>query len=111
MTKNNNYVLTRESLNSITDAEMAFGTMKLLPPFEMIPDEFHNGNIYTEILDCMFAGVKLPDGEIVFRKGFDDADAPKALHRCVHAHLISFEPKHEHKIAGLGYIISLVCQI
>src|SRR3989344_4074431 len=74
--------LTRESLDSITDLDIAFGTTKLLPAYE-----------------------------IVFRKGFDDPDAPDALNRAVTAHLRSFEPKHQHKIAGLGYLVSLVFEL
>lgn len=105
------YKLTRESLNTITDLDMAWGTTKLLPDYSKVPEDFKSGNIYTKLLDCMFSGVPLPKGEIIFRKGFDDADAPKQLTRVIHAHLKSFEPKHEHKIAGLGYVISQVCEI
>ena len=108
------YTLTREALNTITDLDMAFGTTKLLPAYEQVPDEFkpgHGGNAYTKMLDCMFAGVPLPPGEVVFRSGFDDAEAPSLIYRVIHSHLQSFEPKHEHKIAGLGYLISLACEI
>lgn len=34
------YTLTRESLGTITDVEMAFGTTKLLPAYEQVPAEF-----------------------------------------------------------------------
>ena len=105
------FILKRESLNTITDIEMAFGTTKLLPPLNAVPDEFKRGNDYTKLLDSLFAGQPVPDGEIVFREGFDDADAPALMHRVVMAHLRSFEPKHEHKIAGLGYLLSLACDI
>ena len=105
------YKLTREQLNSITDVEVAFGTTRLLPPFEIVPDEFKNGNIYTRLLDCMFSGAPLPDGEIEFRENFRDPEALRLLPRLVQAHLRSFEPKHEHKIAGLGYLVSLICEM
>ena len=98
--------LKRESLNAITDVEIAFGTTKLLPPYDAVPDEFKRGNDYR-----LFADQPPPDGEIVFREGFDVADAPALLNRVVRAHLRSFEPKHEHKIAGLGYLISRVCEV
>lgn len=97
--------------NGIEDVEIAFGTSKLLPPYEAVPDEFKRGNDYTKLLDSMFYDQPLPDGEIVFREGFDDADAPALLNRVVRAHLRSFEPKHEHKIAGLGYLLSQACEI
>lgn len=106
------YTLTRESLGTITDVEMAFGTTKLLPAYEQVPAEFKgSGNAYTKLLDCMFAGVPLPDGEVRFLPGFDDPEAPQLLARVIHAHLRSWTPKHEHKIAGLGYLISLACEI
>ena len=103
--------LNRESLNAVTDVELAFGTTKLLPPYEVVPDEFKRGNSYTKLLDHLFAGQALPEGEIVFLKGFDDAEAPALLNRVVMAHLRSFEPKHEHKIAGLGYLVSQACEV
>ena len=84
--------LKRESLNTITDVEIAFGTTKLLPPFDAVPDEFKRGNDYTRLLDHLFSGQPLPDGEIVFREGFDDTEAPALLNRVVMAHLRSFEP-------------------
>lgn len=105
------YKLTRDALNTITDVEMAFGTTKLLPPNETVPEEFKRGNVYTVLVDCLFAGKPVPNGEIEFREGFDDPEAPKLLNRVVSAHLRSWEPKHEHKIAGLGYLISLACEI
>lgn len=105
------YSLLRESLDTITDVEMAFGTIKLLPPYESIPDEFKRGNDYTKLMDCLFAGIPMPEGEIIFREGFDDAGAPALLNRVVRAHLRSFEPKHEHKIAGLGYLVSQACSV
>ena len=103
--------LKRESLNTITDVEIAFGTTKLLPPFDAVPDEFKRGNDYTRLLDHLFSGQPLPDGEIVFREGFDDTEAPALLNRVVMAHLRSFEPKHEHKIAGIGYLVSQACEV
>lgn len=103
--------LKRELLNTITDAEIAFGTTKLLPPFDAVPDEFKRGNDYTKLLNQLFAGQPVPAGEIVFREDFDDPDAPALLNRVVMAHLRSFEPKHEHKIAGLGYLISQACEV
>lgn len=105
------FKLKRDSLSTITDVEIAFGTTKLLPPIDAVPAEFKRGNDYTKLLDRLFAGQPAPEGEIVFREGFDDDDAPALLNRVVMAHLRSFEPEHEHKIAGLGYLISLACEV
>jgi hypothetical protein len=105
------YTLTRASLNTITDVEMAFGTEKLLPPYEAVPEEFKRGNSYTRLMDSLFSGQSVPEGEIVFRKDFDDPEAPAQLNRVVIAHLRSYSPKHEHKIAGLGFLVSLACEV
>ena len=63
------------------------------PLFDAVPDEFKRGNDYTRLLDHLFSGQPLPDGEIVFREGFDDTEAPALLNRVVMAHLRSFEPR------------------
>lgn len=105
------FILTREALAAITDLDVAFGTTKLLPPYDTVPEEFKRGNDYTQLLDCLFAGQGVPEGEINLREGFDQPDVPALLNRAVTAHLRSFEPKHEHKIAGLGYLVSLACEV
>lgn len=48
------YKLTLKDLKSVTDTEQAFGTTKLLPDWNVIPEEFKNGNIYTQIAESMF---------------------------------------------------------
>lgn len=103
------YTITRANLDGITGLEIAFGTTKLLPPYEEVPDEFKHGNTYTELVSALFVGQPLPDLEITFREGFTDEQCPEQLNRAVHAHLHSFQPKHEHKIAGVAYLVSQVC--
>lgn len=105
------YTLTREALDTITDLEIAFGTTKLLPPYEIVPEEFKRGNQYTRLLNCMFSAVPLPEGNVVFKEGFADSEAPGKLRRVIEAHLRSYQPKHEHKIAGLGFLVSLACEL
>lgn len=101
------YTITPQELSSITDAELAFSTDKLLPAWKDIPEEFKTGNIYTKIADAIFFGFELPDCDMEFLDGFD----PESLNRAVRAHLQSFGPKHEHKIAGVGYMMSMVAKI
>lgn len=101
------YVLTPADLASITDPEKAFGTMRLLPVWTAIPEEFKRGNLYTKLAESIFYGTALPDGEIEFLPGFELSAGD--LNTCVRVHLQSFGPKHEHKIAGVGYMISKVC--
>lgn len=96
------YNVSLEDMASISDVELAFSTERLLPAWEDIPVEFQRGNRYTELAEAMFCGRALPSCEIEMKDGFD----PQALNRAVRAHLQSFGPKHEHKIAGVGYMIA-----
>ncbi len=101
------YRLSPADLASITDAERAFSTMRLLPDWDDIPDEFKTGNIYTQLAEAIFYDRSLAGGEIEFLPGFEES--AEALNTCVRSHLQSYGPKHEHKIAGVGYMISKVC--
>lgn len=93
---------TRVDAEPITDLELAFGTTRLLPPQEAIPEAFWRGNAYTQLAEALFYGFPLAPLLIEFRPGFDS----QQLRRIVLSHLRSFAPKHEHKIAGVGYLIS-----
>ncbi len=103
--------ITPEDVKSITDIEMAFGTTRFLPPMESIPKEFVSLNSkspYVRVANALFAGVGLPeDMEIEIMDGI----SPQDLNRFIRAHLCSFEPKHEHKIAGVAYLMSQLGQI
>ena len=99
------YTLTPDQVDSITDIELAFATERLLPSWDDIPQGFREGNQYTDIAEAVFAGYALPDGTIEMKPGF----TPEALNRAVRAHLQSFGPKHEHKIAGVGLLIASAC--
>ena len=96
------YSLTPDDVASITDVELAFSTERLLPAWPDIPADFKGGNLYTKVAEAIFYGWELPDCEIEMKDGFE----PQALNRMVRAHLQSFGPKHEHKIAGVGYMIA-----
>jgi hypothetical protein len=95
---------TRVDAEPITDLELAFGTTRLLPPPEAIPEAFWRGNAYTQLAEALFYGSPLAPLLIAFKPGFD-ADQ---MRRIVRSHLASFEPKHPHKIAGVGYLMSLM---
>lgn len=102
------YTVTREDLASISDVELAFSTEKLLPAWEEIPQDFKDGNEYTALAEALFHNRPVPDTEVEFLGGFEDDGAPAALNKCVRAHLQSYSPKHQHKIAGVGYMMSKV---
>jgi hypothetical protein len=101
------YTLTPEQAGSITDVEMAFSTERLLPPWEEIPEEFRTGNRYTCLAEAIFFSRPLPDLDLQVRDGF----TVQHLQRVTHAHLGSFGPKHQHKIAGVGYLLCLMCEL
>ena len=105
------YQLTRSDLDSITDPEVAFSTQRLLPAWDDIPVGFRTGNEYTRLAAAIFFGGEYPNVDLRFNPGFEDEGAPAALNRCVRAHLNSFAPRHEHKIAGVGLMISMVCTL
>lgn len=101
------YHLTPEQIDSITDPEWAFSTERLLPAWDDIPEAFKKGNVYTELASSIFRGTEMPACRVEL---FDGVGA-KNLNRCIRAHLQSFGPKHEHKIAGVGFMISCACSL
>lgn len=87
----------------VTDLERAFGSVAGLPKWEDIPDEFksNRGNKWTDLASRLFyAGAK--GVEFKMKDGLDF----RKFVRFWQAHAGSFEPKHEHKLAGLGYLMS-----
>lgn len=110
-TENAPYTLEAANLLSITDLEAAFGTTRLLPAWDAIPAPFKHHNDYSRIAEAIFQGNPVPDMNIAFNAGFSSPDVLPALHKCVRAHLISFEPKHQHKIAGVAFMMSQVFTI
>lgn len=98
------FTITKADIKSITDIEFAFSTTRFLPAEKQIPSEFFKGNIYTKFVENLFFGVELPSGTIEFK--FDLK--PEEVQRFIISHLKSFEPKHEIKIAGVGYLLHLL---
>ena len=101
------YTLTATEASSITDVEVAFSTVRLLPPATEIPAGFIQGNTYTRLVEAIFFGWPLPDGDVELAEGV----TVEMLNRVVQSHLGSFEPSHEHKIAGVGYMVSKLATI
>ncbi|MEM5428794.1 hypothetical protein [Cupriavidus oxalaticus] len=105
------YSLSRSDVDSITEADVQSSTVKLLPGWDDIPADFRNGNLYTQLAEARLLDYPLPSISISFLPGFDDAGACQAIDRCIRAHLNAFAPRHEHRIAGVGYMISKVCAV
>lgn len=76
-----------------------------LPPYGSVPDEFKHGhgNKWAELVSrWFFRG--LPKGtEFIPVEGIDKDKALRHVKYC----LGSWEPKHEHKEAGVAYLMSL----
>lgn len=78
---------------------------RLLPPMADIPPEFHRHEDpwVRSARAWFFGGVDLAKSTVVPKPGVDRGAALRHLQ----AVLGSFEPKHEHKEAGAGYLMSL----
>lgn len=89
----------------VSQAELAFGgdMAKLLPLYTQIPDEFkRGGGKWNKLASTwFFRGIK----NVVWtpKPGIDEGMAL----RHIKAILSSWEPKHEHKEAGVAYLLSL----
>lgn len=102
------YAISPDLAESVTDLDLAFGTTRLLPALVDIPEDFKGAtNIYRTLARQLFYGDPLPDVEIELKDGY----SPEILNKCITAHLASFAPEQEHKIAGVAYMISLMATL
>lgn len=89
----------------VSGRDLAFPTSvaKHLPPWDSIPDEFKglSGKWNQLVTDWFFLGIKLV--KVDPKPGIDAEAALRHIKYC----LGSFEPKHEHKEAGVAYLLSL----
>jgi hypothetical protein len=92
-------------VDDITAAFPASVVGTLLPKMSDIPEEFwdHSNEWCTIAMRLFFIGGELPK----VKKGIDPAKAKQHLS----AVLGSFEPKHEHKEAGAGWLMSMWYEI
>ena len=97
-------MISQKDLETINDIEVQFGTTKLLPPMDQIPEEFVKETTKWNKLfnDWFFGGVD--DIQFAIKDGID----PELALKCIQAHMVSWEPKHEHKTAGVSYMMSLL---
>ena len=73
-----------------------------LPEQDKIPKEFWEGNEWTTIAGKWFAGMIDENSEFHAKEGID---AEVAFWHCKTV-LGSYQPKHQHKIAGVGFLLS-----
>lgn len=75
-----------------------------LPPYAEIPTEFKHGRTEWNKLFSQWFYSGLPKGtEFIAKEGIDRDEALRHVKYCMG----SFEPKHEHKEAGVAYLLSL----
>ncbi len=88
----------------ISDAEMVFGVAPPLPAWEEIPEKFRQERSpFNRIASKLFfKGGRLSDLGLAPKEGVDLRMALRALECC----LASFEPAHEHKEAGVAFMLS-----
>lgn len=89
-----------------TRLDLIFGgdMRKFLPPWETLPREFQQGDTKWNRVASRWFFSGLPKGTIFSPKA--GIDVQEAL-RHLAAILASFEPKQEHKEAGVAYLMSL----
>lgn len=88
---------------TITELDVAFGNINHLPKWEDIPEEFKNfSGVANDIAEDWFFGKLTEETMPQIKEGLDKNMAMAAIR----AILVSFQPKHEHKIAGVAYLIN-----
>jgi hypothetical protein len=101
--------LTQEEIASITNEEFIRGTSRLLPPVDEIPKAFWDGNVYTRIVEAMYVGAKPEHAQIDFLPGF--VNDGTSLARVTMAHVRDMQADYDHRIAGVGYMISKIVHV
>jgi hypothetical protein len=94
-------------VDAVTMAFPASVVGTLLPPNDVIPEEFHRnwfngGDVWTKTVNRWF-GEGLSDWQSFKPK--DGIEANLAW-RHLKACMGSYEPKHEHKVAGVAWLMS-----
>lgn len=107
--------ITQADIDATTDVDVAFTTTRCLPPEDIIPIEYWghykgvSGNVYHWMADALFIGGPMPAGDVTFNAGFKEEGEP--LMKFLMAHMRSFAPRHEHKIAGIAFMIAQIVTV
>jgi len=108
MSEDSIVTITADVIQSVTKVDVAFGGgYKFLPPYETIPAEFKNDvNPFVRLAnDLMYKGVPGPKTPSMTLRPDLVPVAPK-IPDFMGSILSSFQPKHEHKIAGAAFLLS-----
>jgi hypothetical protein len=97
--------MSKLPIPEVTDVDMAFPAHPPLPAWDDIPEEFKhlNGTPFNRIVSKLFfQGGRLSDFGLTPKEGVDQIKTMRAIKAC----LGSFEPKQEHKEAGVAFMFS-----
>lgn len=91
---------------AVSDLDVGMGSVDmgyLLPSMSEIPEEFKTGyGKWQKIVDdWFFSGLRMTN--VVPKEGVDKVQAIRHIKAILH----SWSPKHEHKTAGVAYLMSL----
>jgi hypothetical protein len=90
-----------KEIDPVTAELGANDTRDLMPPYRDIPEDFKNGHTRWNRLFNDWFYVGLANLKLVPKDG---VDTKKAITH-IRAVMGSFEPKHEHKEAGVAYLL------
>lgn len=92
------------TIKEVTNIDIAFGVFEgFLPEWKDIPEEYKTGkNEWTKGAESWFYSGLSSSSEFLPKEGVDPEKAVRMIHAC----LVSFGPKHEHKIAGVAYLLA-----
>ena len=99
------------AIPEIDDVSVAFGDITHMPTYAKLPEEFQKEKSpFCDVAARWFYSGGKRDGKALIigdytltpKEGVDDAKALKAIK----AILGSWEPKHEHKMAACGFMLS-----
>lgn len=92
----------------VSDLDLAFPAAPPLPAVQDIPDEFKRNprNLFVRMADHLFSHgdvATFKDGQhLTLVEGLDPVKVQRAVLCC----LRSYAPKHQHKIAGVAFMLS-----
>ena len=91
------------AIQSVDDLTMAFGgnALELMPSYNELPDEFKQRNFWSDLVSGWFSSGL----QSLNLKPKDGVNSKQAL-RQIRTVLGSFEPQHEHKEAGVAFLLS-----
>jgi len=96
----------------LTNLDAVFGNIGHMPKYDELPDDFrdYHHNLFGKAVSSWFFNGASRNAENFVIDGVtftpkEGVDGPKAL-TAIRAVLSSFEPKHEHKIAGCAFMLS-----